>query len=363
VDNPSDATEGRATTTLPIPDTDGDGKPDFQDVDSDNDGISDLIEGGTDAGNDTNNDGMIDSAVNPNGIPAIVDPATGTPVTTPDTDGDHTPNYRDLDSDNDGLNDVEEAGGADTDHNGVIDTDGTLVDGRTLPDEDGDGTPDPLEPNNPDMPAGTDPDGNGVIDGDQATDTDGDGIPDIVDPSDGFSDGGATIQGIFWIDNNSNGVRDADESEIIAGAKVELLDENGNPVPCTASLSARAIALAAGSFCTTTTDANGHYTFTGLAPAKYQVRFTLPRDKQDQGYKFTTNGTNENNKRIITVTVDTRLAKNSNVTMAAAVNCSCANIASDSGDAMSSLTLILMMLSTLLSGLFFVRRDEKSTSI
>jgi hypothetical protein len=88
----------------------------------------------------------------------------------------------------------------------------------------------------------------------------------------------------------------------------------------------------------------------------------LPRDKQDQGYKFTTDGTNEDNKRIITVTVDTRLAKNSNVTMAAGVNCGCANAASDSGDAMSSLTLIFMMFSTLLSGLFFVRREEEDCS-
>lgn len=60
-------------------DTDGDGTPDYQDVDSDNDGIPDQQEAGA----------------NPS------DPQ--------DTDGDGVPDYRDLDSDNDGQSDQEEA--------------------------------------------------------------------------------------------------------------------------------------------------------------------------------------------------------------------------------------------------------------
>ncbi len=178
VDNPTDATEAAAITTLPVTDTDSDGTPDFQDVDSDNDGISDLVEGGTDPALDTDGDGDIDSPVDENGI-AI----TATPSTVPDTDNDGVPDYQDLDSDNDGLTDVEEAGGTDDNGDGIIDTPDTLVDGTNLPDSDGDGTPDPQEPNNPNLPASIDPDGDGVIgtDGTIPTDTDGDGIPDVTD--------------------------------------------------------------------------------------------------------------------------------------------------------------------------------------
>ena len=45
--------------TTEEPDTDGDTSPDFQDIDSDNDGIFDVVEGG-DAELDTNVDGVID---------------------------------------------------------------------------------------------------------------------------------------------------------------------------------------------------------------------------------------------------------------------------------------------------------------
>ena len=218
-DDPADVAEGLNTTNLPVPDTDGDGKRDFQDVDSDNDGISDLVEGGTDPSLDNNNDGIIDdqSDHDGDGICNAVDPdycvpirsiesdgtvsisnvlrslrkkgtseavnyraageICGIPANTPDTDGDGVDDYRDLDSDNDGLNDVEEAGGPDADGDGLIDT-GDLVNPDNIPDEDNDGNPDPYEPNNDNLGA-LDENGDGMID--DTTDTDGDGIPDIVD--------------------------------------------------------------------------------------------------------------------------------------------------------------------------------------
>ncbi len=76
-------------------DTDGDGTPDRQDFDSDEDGVPDSIEAGPDCG----------------------DPR--------DTDGDGTPDFRDRDSDGDGVRD----GWEDRDGNGVVGTCTTDCDG------------------------------------------------------------------------------------------------------------------------------------------------------------------------------------------------------------------------------------------
>nr|MCH9740152.1 hypothetical protein [Campylobacterota bacterium] len=219
-DAPSTFDEAKAVTNLPVVDTDGDTKRDFQDVDSDNDGLSDLVEGGTAPSNDSNSDGMIDSVVDTKGIPTVVNPATGTPASTPDTDGDSVPNYRDLDSDNDGLNDVTEAGGTDIDANGLVDTPNTLVDGSTLPDSDTDGVADVLEPNNPKLSPVIDTNSDGVID--DKTDTDKDGIPDVTDEEpntfataktpDADSDG---IADKYDIDDDNDGIPD-------------LVEENGD---------------------------------------------------------------------------------------------------------------------------------------
>ena len=76
------------------PDTDGDGVLDQCDIDSDNDGITDIVEGRYDVGGPR------------------------------DTDGDGIPDYLDLDSDNDGIADIVEVGlgHLDTDNDGRIDS-------------------------------------------------------------------------------------------------------------------------------------------------------------------------------------------------------------------------------------------------
>ena len=80
----------------------------FQDIDSDNDGIYDVVE----AGNgylDTNNDGVIDSndtGFSDNDNNGMADSSENTsPI---DSDNDGIADYLDLDSDNDGINDVIE---------------------------------------------------------------------------------------------------------------------------------------------------------------------------------------------------------------------------------------------------------------
>ena len=114
-------------------DTDGDGYPDHQDLDSDDDGINDVIEaGGTDAngdaladGTDGNGDGMIDTPLN----------------TPPDSDGDGQEDYIDLDSDNDGGSDLSGTGAAAADSNGDGMIDGPDADGDGIKDavDDNDG--------------------------------------------------------------------------------------------------------------------------------------------------------------------------------------------------------------------------------
>ena len=204
-------------TVTPI-DTDGDGTPDFQDIDSDNDGLSDLIEGGSSALLDTDNNGMLDNVTDSDrdGISDSVDPDNGgTPATTPDTDGDGVDNYRDLDSDNDGLDDVIEAGGSDSDKNGLHDTSSSsLLD--PLTDTDNNGVADALEPNNPNLPGAIDTDGDGIID--DTTDSDHDGIPNVTDgTSNNFSDAPQLdsdndgIPDVYDIDDDNDGIPDVAE--------------------------------------------------------------------------------------------------------------------------------------------------------
>ena len=181
LDNPSDITEALAISQLIIVDTDSDGVRDAQDVDSDNDGISDLLEAGTSATYDVNNDGMIDIStgigVDENGVPLAVTSV----LLVIDTDNDSVPDYRDLDSDNDGLNDVTEAGGADVDANGLIDSLDNLIESSLL-DNNGNGINDLVEVNNENLSRVLDVNADGIID--DMTDTDGDGIPDVTDEVD-----------------------------------------------------------------------------------------------------------------------------------------------------------------------------------
>ncbi|WP_159951250.1 T9SS type B sorting domain-containing protein [Polaribacter septentrionalilitoris] len=94
-------------------DSDGDGIEDMLDLDSDNDAIPDFFESTAQevilTGMDSNSDGLDDifNTVTPN----------------QDTDGDGVPNYLDIDSDNDGIYDIVEAGsgGFDANNDGFID--------------------------------------------------------------------------------------------------------------------------------------------------------------------------------------------------------------------------------------------------
>jgi uncharacterized repeat protein (TIGR01451 family) len=176
-------------------DIDGDGLQNSFDLDSDGDGIPDHIEaGGTfdGDGNGTPGTGLLTTSdVNSVGVPLQVTAVggfngDGTDGLNPiDTDLDGLYDYLDLDSDNDGIGDVIEAGGIDPDGNGVYGA-------GSINDIDADGLADDLDIlyNNDNPSTGGNELGNfmggtpltiliGVVH--QVKDTDGDGYPDNLD--------------------------------------------------------------------------------------------------------------------------------------------------------------------------------------
>ena len=192
-------------------DKDLDGIPNQYDLDSDNDGIPDVVES---YGVDANGDGIIDNYTDTDadGFSQNVDAnstgvqGSGNGLGAQDFDGDGIPNYLDLDSDNDGIPDVIEALGADSNNDGKLDgftdansdgiadnfvsatallktgTDLSPVDGRadSYPNKNKDQD---FRPNAYDL------------------DSDGDGIPDVVEA--GFAD--ANFNGIVDGSFGSNG--------------------------------------------------------------------------------------------------------------------------------------------------------------
>ncbi len=121
-----------ALSSLTLRNTDSNGNPDYLDIDSDNDGIPDNIEGMSTAGyqlpttTDTDGDGLASPYDNLVGF-------GGSGIFVYDNDGDGTPDYRDLDTDGDGSPDLCE--GNDWNLNGMCDE--ILV--LTNIDTDGDG--------------------------------------------------------------------------------------------------------------------------------------------------------------------------------------------------------------------------------
>ncbi len=196
------------TTSEPT-DTDNDDSPDFRELDSDNDGISDVIEGGNP---DPDNDNIIGEGVpevNQNGQATADgngDPVNPTSNPT-DTDGDQTPDFQELDSDDDGLPDSDECP-----------DDAPCIDG------DGDGMPDFQD---------TDRDNDGISDsyecetGTDCPDTDGDGIPDVDDldtDGDGLSDDLECPGGEPCLDADMNGIPNWREYNCNAFTYVPQLD-------------------------------------------------------------------------------------------------------------------------------------------
>lgn len=139
-------TDGRnsalaALPSLSIPNTDGAGRTNPYDIDSDDDGIPDNVEGLTTLGylmpgtTDTDNDGLINTYDNFAGF-------GGDGIHPVDTDGDSIPDYMDSDTDSDGL--IDRIEGNDLNFNATPDDNVTL----TGSDTDGDGLDNRFDANN-----------------------------------------------------------------------------------------------------------------------------------------------------------------------------------------------------------------------
>ncbi len=202
-------------------DTDGDGVEDAHDLDSDNDGISDLVESGQNALIvDTNNDGVHDGAVDANGVPIVA--AGG--VAPVDSDLDGIDDLLDLDSDNDGISDTIEARPT----AGYVTNDGDVSDN----DADGDGVIDIFDTND-----GT----SGIFGGTFVAPENTDGVdnPDYLDTDSdndlllGSAESGLTLSGT---DANNDGIDDdasigvsySDPDGVVNNPSSDLANQSGD---------------------------------------------------------------------------------------------------------------------------------------
>lgn len=193
-------------------DFDGDGVPDYRDPDSDNDGIPDYVERSIawvlPTGNDSDGDGIDDAFDPDSGGYLEMEPV--------DFDGDGFPDFRDIDSDGDGIPDWVEGSangvpptGVDTDGDGIDDAWDISNGGTGLynapVDTDSDGFPD-FRDLDSDEDGLSDNEEKGP-DGNNPVDSDGDGSPDFRDvdsDNDGIPDDSEGNDS----DCNNNGIPD-----------------------------------------------------------------------------------------------------------------------------------------------------------
>ncbi|RMB57084.1 tandem-95 repeat protein, partial [Dokdonia sinensis] len=201
-----------------LEDSDGDGIPDYLDLDSDNDGIPDAFEAGH--GQDGDSDGLVDGPFGGNGLSNLVETndTDGASInyTIPNKDGDTDAqgnalaDFKDKDADNDGITDAEEAW-VNNATLGDPDNDGTIG-GTSISDADGDGWDNTATAAWNGTVANSDYD---AIPDHCDLDSDGDGLPDTFEGNfqvvDGDNDGivGAGIP----VDSDGDGLADSNDPD------------------------------------------------------------------------------------------------------------------------------------------------------
>ena len=240
-DGVSDTDETTNGTDPLDPDTDDDGETDGEEgtSDTDSDGIINALESDEE---DSDNDGVVDEFDVDNNDPesdsdgdgySDEDETSGTPDqsdpldssdTPTDTDGDFTSDLNDVDDDNDGVSDIDEAANGTEPIDSDTDDDGETDGEEGTSDTDGDGIIDALESDE------IDTDNDGVVDefdvdnDDPKSDSDGDGYsdedeasgtPNQSDPLDNSEipsdNDGDFISDLNDTDDDNDGALDADE--------------------------------------------------------------------------------------------------------------------------------------------------------
>jgi uncharacterized repeat protein (TIGR01451 family) len=183
-------------------DFDMDGIINTMDKDSDNDGISDLIEGG---GVDVDANGTMDifADTDRDGVADAYDADFNTPIQTWDSDHDGNYNYLDRDSDYDGVMDISEAGYTDANGDGQLDV---AVNSNGICNC-------VIGTNNSRVLSGVDTDGDNIPNDYLAGDTDLDGRPDYMD-----------------IDADGDGILDLLETQASSSSYVDVFNGLNTPV-------------------------------------------------------------------------------------------------------------------------------------
>ena len=197
-------------------DVGNDGQVDTDKVDANFDGVDDAL--------DSMAKLIAKSQANAQAIPAVADEAELSFIQF-DQDQDQRPNHLDLDSDNDGVMDVVESGLSDINGDGKLDAGDTVItDGSQLLDGDADSLPNMLELKSDGisfdlivngLPETLDKDANGILD--STIDMDRDGIIDSVDNAVGAQGtlpdmDGDGIPNHADDDDDGDGILDVDEN-------------------------------------------------------------------------------------------------------------------------------------------------------
>jgi cysteine-rich repeat protein/Cys-rich repeat protein len=214
-------------------DTDGDGVADIRDLDSDGDGITDLLEGG---GQDADGDGRVDGFTDAN-KDGLDDALAAGPLAAADTDADGSPDFQDTDSDGDGVPDAIEGRDANADGVADLPPSGQDANGDGLDDAyagkpparqdtDKDGVIDLLDGDDDGDGVGTAKEDVNGVGGPMDDDSNQNGIPNYLDPEDParapleiMGGGGCAISGT----DGAVGVDGAGESSLASLALVLLL--------------------------------------------------------------------------------------------------------------------------------------------
>ena len=162
----------------------------------------------------------------------------------------------------------------------------------------------------------------------------------------------AHIGDYFWIDENHNGLQDPGEKPV-KHALVELFDEQGNPITDIHGNHS------------VYTDANGKYGFDVEPGRTYRVRFHIPEDLRRDEYIFTYrdrgSDTRDSDVNSDGFTAGVTPGAGENIlSLDAGIDCGCDRSSNDSGggSALGLLSGLMMLLLSLTTGLWMVRRQE-----